>query len=119
MAGLVGLFLAVPPSLRHDLGPWSLGGRHLRYRRRFDAVIDSLIADARADPALAERSDVLALLGQARYENGDPHPAHRIADEMLTLLVSGPETPAGPLAWAVERVPRHPQLLSRLTEEAD
>jgi len=119
MVGLVGLFLTVPPSLQRDLGPWSPRGRLLRHRRRFDAVIDSLIADARADPALAERSDVLALLVQARYENGDPIPDQHIADEMLTLLASGHETTAGSLAWAVERLTRHPQLLSRLTEEVD
>ena len=95
------------------------GGRYLRYRRRFDAVIDSLIADARADPALEERSDVLALLVQARHENGEPVPDRHIADEMLTLLASGHETTAGSLAWAVERLIRHPQLLSRLTEEVD
>ena len=104
MAALVGLFLTVPPSLRRDLGPWSPGGRHVRYRRRFDAVIDSLIADARADPALAERSDVLALLVQARYENGEPIPDQHIADEMLTLLASGHETTAASMAWAVERL---------------
>jgi cytochrome P450 len=119
MVPVVGLFLAVPPSLRRDLGPWSPGGRLLRYRRRFDAVIDSLIADARADQALEERSDVLALLAQARYENGEPIPDQHIADEMLTLLASGHETTAGSLAWAVERLTRHPQLLSRLTEEVD
>lgn len=44
-----GSFLVVlPPALRRDLGPWSPYGRYLRYRRRFDAIIDSLIADARA-----------------------------------------------------------------------
>ena len=95
------------------------GGRYLRYRRRFDAVIDSLIADARADPALAERSDVLALLVQARHENGEPVPDRHIADEMLALIASGHETTAGSLAWAVERLRRHPLLLPRLTEEVD
>jgi cytochrome P450 len=119
MAGLVGLYLAVPPSLRRDLGPWSPGGRHLRYRRRFDAIVDSLIADARADPALEERSDVLSLLLQARCENGEPISDQHIADELFTLLVSGHETTAGSLAWAVERLTRHPHLLSRLTEEVD
>jgi cytochrome P450 len=119
MAGLAGLYLAVPPSLRRDLGPWSPAGRYLRYRRRFDAVIDSLIADARADPALKDSSNVLALLVQARYEDGEPIPDRHIADEMLTLLVSGHETTAGSLAWAVERLTRHPQLLLRLTEEVD
>jgi cytochrome P450 len=119
MAQLVGLVLVLPPMMRRDLGPWSPGGRYLRYRRRFDAIVDSLIADARADTALEERSDMLALLVQARYENGEPIPDQHIADEMLTLLVSGHETTAGSLAWAVERLTRHPQLLSRLTEEVD
>jgi cytochrome P450 len=119
MAGHTSRIFLMPPTMRRDLGPWSPWGRHLRYRRRFDAVIDSLIADARADRTLAERSDVLALLVQARYDNGEPIPDQHIADEMLTLLVSGHETTAGSLGWAVERLTRHPQLLSRLTEEVD
>jgi cytochrome P450 len=119
MTGLAGLFLTLPPRLRRDLGPWSPGGRYLRHRCRFDAIVDSLIADVRADPGLEERSDVLALLVQARYENGEPIPDQHIADEMWTLLASGHETTSGSLAWAVERLTRHPQLLSRLTEEVD
>jgi cytochrome P450 len=119
MADLVGVYLTLPTSLRRDLGRWSLGGRYMRYRRRFDAAIFSLIADARVDPALEERSDVLALLVRARYENGEPITDQHIADEMLTLLVSGHETTAGSLGWAVERVTRHPELLKRLTDEVD
>ena len=69
----VGSLLHLLPSIvGRDFGRWSPGGRLLRYRRRFDAVIDSLIAKARADPAFEERSDVLAVLLQARYENGEP-----------------------------------------------
>jgi hypothetical protein len=68
---------------------------------------------------LAERSDVLALLLQARYDNGEPIPDRHIADELLTLVIAGHETTAGSLAWAVERLRRHPSLLSRLTEEVD
>ena len=119
MVTMASAVLVVPPRLRRDLGPWSPWGRHVRLRRRFDAVVDSLIAEARADPALAERRDVLALLVQARYENGEPIPDQHIADEMLTLVASGHETTAGSLAWALERLRRHPQLLSRLTEEVD
>jgi cytochrome P450 len=116
----LGSILAVsPPIARRDLGPWSPGGRFLRKRRRFDAIIDSLIAEARADPAIEERSDVLALLLQARYENGEPISDPHIADELLTLLGSGHETTAASLAWAVERLCRHPELLSRLTDEVD
>jgi cytochrome P450 len=113
------LLVVLPPALRRDLGPWSPYGRYLRYRRRFDAIIDSLIADARADPAIEEGSDVLALLLQARYETGEPISDRHIADELLTLLGSGHETTASSLAWTVERLSRHPELLSRLSDEAD
>ena len=116
---MVGAIAVLPPEMRTDLGPWSPGGRFLRYRRRFDAVVDSLIADARADPALEERNDVLALLVQARYDNGEPIPDRHIADELLTLVASGHETTSAGLAWTVERLRRHPSLLSRLTEEVD
>jgi cytochrome P450 len=72
----LGSMLAVcPPMMRRDLGPWSPWGRFMRTRRRFDAIIASLIAEARADPAIDERSDVLTLLLQARYQDGEP--AHR------------------------------------------
>ncbi len=116
---LIGLGLLVPQALRRDLGRWTPWGRYLRYRRRFDAAVESLIVDARVDPALEERSDVLALLVQARYENGEPITDQHISDELLTLLASGHETTASSLAWAVERLIRHPELLARLAEEVD
>ena len=119
LVAMVGAIAGQAPLLRRDLGPWSPGRRLLRYRRRFDTVVDSLIADARADPALEERSDVLALLVQARYDNGEPIPDRHIADELLTLVASGHETTSSALAWTVERLRRHPSLLSRLTEEVD
>jgi cytochrome P450 len=109
----------LPPIARRDLGRWSPKGRLLQYRRRIDAIIDSLIADARADPALEERTDVLSLLLQARYENGEPIPDPHIIDELVTLLVAGYETTSAQLAWAVERLRRHPRLLARLTQEVD
>jgi cytochrome P450 len=119
MVALASRLYLLPPIAQRDLGRWSPGGRYLQYRRRFDAVIDSLIAEARADPALEERSDVLALLLQARHENGEPICDRHIADELLTMVAAGHETTASALTWAVERLRRHPQLLSRLTEEVD
>jgi cytochrome P450 len=109
----------LPEIVGRDFGRWSPGGRLLRDRRRFDDVIDLLIAKARRDPALADRSDVLANLLQARYENGEPISDRHIADELLTLVAAGHETTASQLAWAVERLRRHPRLLSRLVDEVD
>ena len=56
---------------------------------------------------------------QARYDNGEPISGPHIADEMVTLMAAGHETTASALAWTVERLRRHPRLLSRLTEEVD
>ena len=40
-----------------------------------------------------------------------------LRDELMTLLVAGHETTATSLAWAVERLVRHPEKLERLREE--
>ena len=119
MVTLGSLLVVCPPIMRKDLGPWSPWGRYheaaasLRRRHR--------LADRRCAgrPDFGERSDVLALLLQARYEDGEPISDEHIADELLTLLGSGHETTARSLAWALERLSRHPELMSRLAEEAD
>jgi cytochrome P450 len=111
--------IPLPAIVRRDFGRWSPGGHFLEYRRRIDAAIHSLIADARADPAFEERSDVLALLLKARYDDGEPITDRHIADELLTVISAGHETTAAALAWSVERLRRHPRLLPRLTEEVD
>jgi len=110
--------LALLPSLQRDLGPRSPWGRFVRLRREFDAVVDRLLARAREDSALEERSDVLALLVQARHEDDSPMRRDEIADQLITLLAAGHETTAATLAWAVERIRRHPAVLARLEREA-
>src|SRR6201999_4166942 len=70
-------------------------------------------------PNFDELNDVLTLMLQARYENGSPISDDHVADELLTLLAAGHETTATTLAWAVERIRRHPRVLTRLTDEAD
>ena len=109
----------MPSAVRRDLGPWSPGGRFAQYRRRMDDLLNSLIAEARSDPAFEDRRDVLSMLLQARYENGEPMSDQYIVDELLTMLVAGHETTSTQLAWAVERIRRHPDLLRRLTDEVD
>lgn len=116
----VGSFLHQLPSfVRHEFGRWSPGGVLAQYRQRFDAVIDSLIAQARSDPALEERTDVLALLLRVRDDNGEPIPDRHIANELLTLVGAGHETTANQLAWILEQLRRHPKVLERLVDEVD
>ena len=113
----LGSRLAMLPWLHHDLGRLSPGGRFARERRAYDRIIDELIDATLADPRLDERSDVMALLLRAKYDDGAAMSRSAIADELLTLLAAGHETTATSLAWAVERLRRHPDVLARLVEE--
>ena len=115
----LGSKLALIPVPQRDWGQWSPWGRFFGYRREYDSIVDRLIVKARADPALADRHDVLALMLQSRYEDGSPMSRAEIADELITMLAAGHETTATTLAWAVERLQRHPQLLDRLVTELD
>ena len=107
----------MPSAVRRDLGPWSPGGRFAVYRKRMHGLLNSMIADTRSDPNLAERKDVLSLLLQARDDNGNPMSDSDIVDELVTMLVAGHETTSTQLAWTIERIRRHPKLLARLSDE--
>src|SRR6185312_2556717 len=86
---------------------------------RYDAVVDKLIAAERADAGFDDRADVLALMLRSTYDDGSAMSRKDIGDELLTLLAAGHETTAATLAWAFERITRHPDLLAALVEEAD
>ena len=84
-----------------------------------DRLVDKAVDLGSADPHLDERDDILALMLQARYDDGSAMGRREIADQLLTLLAAGHETTATTLAWAVERLRRHPDLLAALVNEAD
>ena len=115
----LGSRLAVLPTPTRELGRWSPWSRLAGYRRQYDAVIDTLIDQAKSDPHFDERTDILALLLRSTYEDGSPMSRSEIGDELLTLLAAGHETTASTLAWAFERISRHPGVLARLVAEAD
>jgi cytochrome P450 len=92
-------------------GPWK---RYKRTLAETDAVLYEEIAERRRDPELAERTDILSLL----IASGD-HTDRELRDELMTLLVAGHETTATGLAWAFERLTRHPQALERVATGDD
>ncbi|GAA3432712.1 cytochrome P450 [Kutzneria kofuensis] len=113
----LGSLLAVLPVPKVDWGRWSPWGRFRLMRREYDEIVERLIAKAERDGSLDEREDILALMLQARYDDGTAMSHGDIADQLLTLLTAGHETTATTLAWAVERLRRHPDVLRDLTEE--
>jgi cytochrome P450 len=82
-----------------------------------DELIFELIAERRV--AGEDGDDVLAMLLAARHEDGSPMSGQELRDELMTLLVAGHETTASALAWAFARLPRHPEVLTRLRAEID
>ncbi|MFL5974503.1 MAG: cytochrome P450 [Solirubrobacterales bacterium] len=99
--------------MRVDLGPRSPFGRFLRLRDRVDAILFDEIARRRRDPRLEDRVDVLSLLLRAGLPDG------ALRDELMTLLLAGHETTATGLAWACERLARHPEVAARAREDDD
>jgi cytochrome P450 family 135 len=98
-----------------------------RYVEPVDRELYALIAARRAAPDLAERDDILSMLlltrepstGFAGGARGQPMSDVELRDELLTLLLAGHETTATSLAWAVERLVRHPGGLERLAHDRD
>lgn len=112
--------------------PVHMGHLHLahRFERGYpkgfinvrDALNDSLyevIARYRADPQLEERTDVLALLVRSRRADGSSLPDQDLRDQLVTLMMQGHTSTATALAWALERITRHPEVTERLRAEAE
>ena len=87
----------------------------VRLQREADGLLFELIDERRAEAG--ERDDVLAMLLEARHGDGSPMSDQELRDELMTLLVAGHETTASALAWAFERLSRHPAALAALEAE--
>jgi len=107
-----------PPDLGERLERLNFGpvARFSRWRDETDEIIFALIEERRREEA-SDRDDVLSLLLGARHEDGNPMSSEELRDELMTLLVAGHETTASELAWALERLPRNPDVMNRLRDE--
>jgi len=109
--------LMLPAFMRRGRrGPW---GRFIRARNALDRLVYDEIALRRAEGGGEERDDVLSLLMRAEHDDGSPLSDRELRDELVTIVGAGHETTATALAWAVERLVRHPEAMARLREDAD
>jgi len=122
---------AVMPKLL-NVGQWAslaIARPELQHRRPWRTLWDRIqeadrllyaeIAERRADPDLAERTDVLAMLVRATDEDGRTLSDRELRDQLMTLLVAGHDTTATALSWALERLTRHPAVLEKAVQAAD
>jgi cytochrome P450 family 135 len=97
--------------VRRDLGPRSPWGRFRLAVERFDALLLDVVARRRAEPG---GDSMLARLLEQRDEPGDPPTDRHLRDQLVALLAAGHDTSAASLAWAFERLARHPAVHARL-----
>ena len=114
LGSLASLCILYPQLQRH--GPWR------RVRRRIDEVERLLyaeIAERRADPDLAARTDALALLVRATDDDGRTMTDRELRDQLMTLLIVGHDTTTSGLSWALERLTRNPAVLTKAVAAAE
>jgi cytochrome P450 len=94
-------------------GPWA---RFEGQLRAVDEVLLAEIAEHRRLPDLDERDDILSMLIQARFEDGEEMSDSELRDQLMTLLLAGHETTATALAWTFDLLLRNPVALDRLRD---
>ncbi|VEP15136.1 putative cytochrome P450 110 [Hyella patelloides LEGE 07179] len=113
------------PALQKDLGVLTPWGKFLRQKRQIREILQSEGDRRRSNPdTLGE--DILSLLIEARYEDGQPMSDGEIRDELMTMLFAGHETTASSLAWSFYWLHRLPEVgqkcqaeLNSLAENAE
>ncbi len=99
--------------VQKDLGPRSPWGRFRLAVERFDSELYALLARRRAE---TRDDSMLALLLEARDEDGNPPTDQHLRDQLVALLVGGHDSSAASLAWAFELLARHPAVQERLRD---
>ena len=98
-------------------GKWNPLARYIWSQvDKLNALVAAQITATRADPALAERDDILAMLVQARDEDGNGLSDEDLLSELNTLLAAGHETTAGAIGWGAELLAHNPQVAQRARE---
>jgi cytochrome P450 family 110 len=96
------------------LSPWD---RWLKAKRQLCDLLDIAIEARLRDSQ--PRVDILAMLCQATYEDGQPMSREEIYAELLTFLFAGHETTALSLTWAIYHIQRDSRIQQALREELD
>jgi cytochrome P450 len=83
--------------------------------RAVEEVVLEEVRERRATQDPHEHQDIFSMLERAYNADGEPMSEEKVRDELVTLLSDGPT--ATSLAWAFERLLRHPDKLERLRAE--
>lgn len=96
------------------ISPWD---RWQAAKKELFDLLDQIVAQRLS--ADSEHDDILSMLCNAKYEDGEPITREHIFSELLTFLFAGHETTALSLTWAIYHLHSNPQTLKKLLVELD
>ena len=102
--------------LQINLGPLTSWQRISQLGHEIDAALYEQIAQRKA-AAQNGRPDIMAMLIEARDEDGQPMSDQELRDEMITMLLAGHETTATSLSWVMHRLLQNPDVLEKVRAE--
>ena len=110
----------VRQTIQPYLNPWfAVSGelrRHEEMRAGADAILLDYIRSRRQEPP---GHDLLQILMDARYSDGEGMSDELVLSESMQLLVAGHETSSNALSWLLYLLSSHPDCLERLRQEFD
>jgi cytochrome P450 len=110
----------VRQTIQPYLNPWfAVSGelrRHWELRSRAFGVLDEYLQRRRKE---APGHDLLQILMDARYSDGEGMPDELILSESMQLLVAGHETSSNALSWLLYLLSSRPDCVERVREELD
>jgi cytochrome P450 len=110
----------VRQTIQPYLNPWfSLSGelrRHEEMRARADGILLDYITRRRQE---APGHDLLQILMDARYSDGEGMSDELVLSESMQLLVAGHETSSNALSWLLYLLSSRPDCLDRVRQEFD
>jgi cytochrome P450 len=110
----------VRQTIQPYLNPWFAASgelrRHEEMRTRADGILLDYIKRRRQEPP---GHDLLQILMDARYSDGEGMSDELVLSESMQLLVAGHETSSNALSWLLYLLSSRPDCVERLREEFD
>jgi cytochrome P450 len=116
MLGVMASLVLQEPRLRHLPGWRGQWKRMVRQRAAVDSLVFELIRTRRRREPV---EDVLGVLLLARNPDGSGYSDRQVRDNLVSLLITGIETTAAELAWALQLLAHNQTVQERLAHELE
>ncbi|HYF26983.1 MAG TPA: cytochrome P450 [Baekduia sp.] len=83
------------------------------------AYIDAMVAERRSGASAGTEGDLLSLVLESEFEDGDRLDDEHVRRELLGLIFGGYETTAAVMSWVLARLPFAPEARERAYAEVD